>query len=194
MLELHRASKHSHPVKGSATGSVSKARARQSINTLTPWQGIGNGSARRELDIASTHSQTVKGSAMGSVSEARTRQSINTLTPYQSISEARACQIINILTGFRGISDGFGQLGSSSTEHEHTHTLPRDQRRVRDRRQVLSMRLELDRASTHSHTRCVRSARLEPDRVSTHSHTVKGSAMHSVSEARARQSINTFTY
>ncbi|KAG2122161.1 hypothetical protein BD769DRAFT_977860 [Suillus cothurnatus] len=244
-LELDRASTHSHPVKGSGTGSVSEARARQSINTLTRCQGIRDGfgqrgssstehqhthilsrdqgrvrSARLELDRASTHSHPVKGSETGSVSEARARQSINTLT---------SCQ---------GIRDGFGQRGSSSTEHQHTHKLSRDQGRVR------SARLELDRASTHSHpvkgsgtgsvseararqsintlTSCqgirdgfgqrgssstehqhthslsrdqgrVRSARLELDRASTHSQAVKGSGTGSVSEARARQSINTLT-
>ncbi|KAG2104987.1 hypothetical protein BD769DRAFT_1695774 [Suillus cothurnatus] len=244
-LELDRASTHSHTVKGSGTGSVSEARARQSIDTLTLCQGIRDGygqrgssstehrhthslsrdqgrvrSARLELDRASTHSLSVKGSGTGSVSEARARQSIDTLT---------YCQ---------GIRDGFGQRGSSSTEHRHTHSLSRDQGRVR------SARLELDRASTHSHTvkgsgtgsvseararqsidtltYCqgirdgfgqrsssstehqhthtlsrdqgrVRSARLELDRASTHSHPVEGSGMGSVSEARARQSIDTLT-
>ncbi|KAG2129289.1 hypothetical protein BD769DRAFT_674871 [Suillus cothurnatus] len=90
------------------------------------------------------------GPGMGWVSEARARESIDTLT---------ACQ---------GIRDGFGQRGSSSTEHRHTHILSRDQG-------------------------WVRSARFELDRASTHSHTVKGSGTGSVSEARARQSINTLT-
>ncbi|KAG2100237.1 hypothetical protein BD769DRAFT_1509994 [Suillus cothurnatus] len=174
-LELDRASTHSLPVKRSGTGSVSEARARQSINTLTLCQGIRDGfgqrgssstehqhthflsrdkgrvrSARLELDKASTHSLPVKGSGTGSVSEARARQSIDTLT---------SCE---------GIRDGFGQRGSSSTEHRHTHILSRNQG-------------------------WVRSARLEFDRASTHSHSVKGSGAGSVSEARARQSINTLT-
>jgi len=142
---------HSHPVRGSGTGSVSEARAQQSINMLTSCEGIRDGfgqrgssstehqhthplsrdqgrvqSARLELDRASTHSHTIKGSGTGSVNEARARQSINTLT---------SCQ---------GIRDRFGQRGSSSTEHQHTHILSRDQGRVR------SARLELDRALTHS--------------------------------------------
>jgi uncharacterized membrane protein len=174
-LELDRASTHSHTVKGSRTRVVSEVRARQSINTLTYYQGVRDvfgqrglsltehqhthklsrdqgrvRSARLKFDRASTHSHTVKGSRMGSVSEARARQSINTLT---------LCQ---------GIRDGFGQRGSSSTEHQHTHSLSRDQGRVR-------------------------SARLELDIASTHSHTVKGSETRTVSEARARQSINTLT-
>ncbi|KAG2117672.1 hypothetical protein BD769DRAFT_1050276 [Suillus cothurnatus] len=175
-LELGRGSTHPHPVKGSGTGSVSEARARQRIDTLTHCQGIRDGfgqrgssstedrhthklsrdqgrvrSARLELDRGSTHPQAVKGSGTGSVSEARARQRIDTLT---------FCQ---------GIRDGFGQRGSSSTEDRHTHKLSRDQGRIR-------------------------SARLELDRGSTHSHLVEGSGTGSVSEARARQRIDTLTF
>jgi hypothetical protein len=176
-LELNRASTHSLSVKGSGTRSVSEARTRQSINTLTACEGIRDGfgqqdssstehqhthilpkdqgrvrSARLKLDkaSASTHSHSVKVSGTVSVSEDRARQSTNKLTP---------CQ---------GIRDGFGQRGSSSTENQHTHSLSRDQGRVR-------------------------SARLELDRASTHSRSVKGSGTGSVIEARARQSINTLT-
>ncbi|KAG1832877.1 hypothetical protein DFJ58DRAFT_230028 [Suillus subalutaceus] len=108
-------------------------------------------SARLELDTGSTHSQPVKGSGTRSVSEARARHRINTLT---------SCQ---------GIRDAFGQRGSSSTQDQHTHILPRDQGRVR-------------------------SARLELDTGSTNSPTVKGSGTRSVSEARARHRINTLTF
>ncbi|KAG1776632.1 hypothetical protein EV702DRAFT_1279167 [Suillus placidus] len=250
-LEPDRGSTHSQSVKGSATRSVSEARARQRINTLTSCQEISDAfgqrgssstedqhthrlsrdkrrvlSARLELDRGSTHSPTVKGLATRLVSEARARQRINTLTN---------CQ---------GISDAFGQRGSSSTEDQHTHVLSRDQRRVQDQRRVRSARPELDRRSTHSpsvkgpaahsvseaqarqrintltscqgisdafgqqgssstedqHThilsrdqRRVLSARLELDRGSTHSRPVKGPATRSVSEARARQRINTLT-
>ncbi|KAG2115665.1 hypothetical protein BD769DRAFT_1391162 [Suillus cothurnatus] len=244
-LKLDRGSTHSHTIEGSGTGSVSEARARQRIDTLTACQGIRDGfgqrgssstedrhthmlsrdqgrvrSARLELDRGSTHSHPVKGSGTGSVNKARARQRIDTLT---------CC---------RGIRDGFGQRGSSSTEDRHTHRLSRNQGRVR------SARLELDRGSTHSPTvkgsgtgsvneararqridtltSCqvirdgfgqrgssstedrhthplsrdqgrVRSARLELDRGSTHSHPVKGSGTGSVSEARARQRVETLT-
>jgi hypothetical protein len=129
------------------------------MNTLTNCQGIRNGFGKRgststehqdthilsrdqgrvrlarlELDRASTHSLPVQGSAMVCVSEARARQSINTLT---------ACE---------GIRDAFGQRGSSSTEHQHTHSLSRDQGRG------LSGRLELNRASTLTVCQCVSNA------------------------------------
>jgi len=167
-LEFDRASTHSLPVKGSGTGSISEARARRSINTLTSCQGIRDGfdqrgssstehqhthilsrdqgrvrSVRLELDRTSTHSLPVKESGTGSISKAQAQQNINTLTP---------CQ---------GIRDGFGQRGLSLTEHQHTHILSRDQG-------------------------WVRSARLELDRSSTHSQPVKGSGMRSVSKARAQ--------
>ncbi|KAG2100249.1 hypothetical protein BD769DRAFT_1510170 [Suillus cothurnatus] len=92
---------------------------------------------------------------------------------HQNIS-ASAREKINTLTACRGTRDGFGQRGSSSTEHQHTHILSRDQGRVQ------SARLELDKASTHSLS--VKGSR-----------TGSGSGMGSVSEARARQSINTLT-
>jgi hypothetical protein len=193
-LELNRGSTHSPTVKGSATCLVSEAQAPQGfkhplpvkgsarleldrgINTLTSCQGISDTfgqrwssstedqhthklsrdqrrvrSARLELRRGSTHSQTVKESATRSVSVVRAQQRINTLTN---------CQ---------GISNAFGQRGSSSTEDQHTHPLSRIQR-------------------------CVRSARFELNRGSTHSRPVKGSATHSVSDARAPQRINTRTH
>jgi hypothetical protein len=175
VLQLERESTHSQPAGGPGTGSVSEARARQSINTLTNCQGIRDGfgkrgststehqdtyslsrdkgrvrSAKLELDRASTHSPTVKGSGTRSVSEARAQQSI-----------------------------------------QHTHSLSRDPGRVR------LVMFKLDRASTHSlsvkGSGTGSSARLELDRTSTHSQSVKGSGTTSVSEARAQQSINTLT-
>jgi hypothetical protein len=77
----------------------------------------------------------------------------------------------------------FGQLGSSS-EDQHTHRLSKG-----------LARLELHRGSTHSQTvkvqRHLWSARLKFHRGSTQSPPVKGSATWPVSEARARQMINT---
>jgi len=207
-------------VKGSGTGSVSGARARQNINTLTNCQGIRDRfgqrgssstehqhthslswnqgrvrSARFKLDRASTHSQSVKGSGTRSSAKLEhNRESINS-QPVKgsgtgSVSEARARQSINTLTYYQGIRGGFGQRGSSSIEHQHQHTHPLS----RDQGRVQSARLELDRASTHSLAVKGSGTGLELDRTSTHSHSVKGSGTRSVSEARARQSINTLTF
>jgi hypothetical protein len=161
---------------------VSEARAPQRINTLTFCQGISDvfgqrgssstedqhthqlsrdqrrvRSAKLELHRGSTHSHPIKGSATCSVSEARAPQRINTLTPYQ------------------GISDVFGQRGSSSTGDQHTHQLSRDQRRGR------SARLKLHRGSTHSHPikglATYSAARLELHRGLTHLPPVNRSAM-----------------
>jgi hypothetical protein len=86
---------------------------------------------------------------------------------YQHVS-AQAQQTMNTLTSCQGISDVFGQRGSSSTEDQHTHALSRDQRRVR-------------------------SARLELNRRPNHSRPVKESTTRSVSVARDPQRIITLT-
>jgi hypothetical protein len=127
----------------------------QKIKTLTYCQGISNvfgqrgssstedqhthvlsrdqryvQSARLKLNRGSTQSPPVKRSAMCSVSEAQAPEVQYT----HQLSRDQRHVWINTLTRCQGVSDMFGQRGSSSTEDQHTHLLSRNQRRVRSAR------------------------------------------------------------